>query len=71
MFAPPFDLATAMDALWAKLIVNCAYNALSALTRMPYGRMLRQPGVEEVMADVVAECVAVARAAGGGPAQST
>ena len=56
--------ATAMDALWAKLIVNCAYNALSALTRMPYGRMLRQPGVEEVMADVVAECVAVARAAG-------
>lgn len=55
---------TPMDALWGKLIVNCAYNALSALTQLPYGRLLPMEGVREVMADVVAECVAVARAAG-------
>src|SRR3989442_11111436 len=24
-------------ALWAKLVVNCAYNALSAITQLPYG----------------------------------
>jgi 2-dehydropantoate 2-reductase len=28
-------------ALWAKLIINCAYNALSAITQLPYGRMRR------------------------------
>jgi 2-dehydropantoate 2-reductase len=56
--------ATAIDALWGKLIVNCAYNALSALTQRPYGELIRQPGVQDVMKDVVAECVAVAAAEG-------
>src|SRR4030081_530084 len=28
-----------IGALWAKLIVNCAYNALSAITQLPYGRL--------------------------------
>ncbi len=55
---------TPMDALWGKLIVNCAYNALSALTQLPYGRLLPMEGVREVMTDVVAECVAVAKASG-------
>ncbi|MBW6400889.1 2-dehydropantoate 2-reductase [Roseomonas sp. HJA6] len=54
----------AMDALWGKLIVNCAYNALSALTQLPYGRLLQMAGVEAVMRDIVAECVAVATASG-------
>lgn len=54
----------AIDALWAKLIVNCAYNALSALTQLPYGRLLPMEGVKDVMTDVVAECVAVATACG-------
>ncbi len=51
-------------ALWAKFLLNCAYNALSALTRMPYGPLVEQPGVTAVIADVAAECVAVAAAAG-------
>ena len=51
-------------ALWTKLVVNCAYNALSAIGAVPYGRMLRIDGAREVMADAVAECAAVARAAG-------
>jgi 2-dehydropantoate 2-reductase len=51
-------------ALWAKLIVNCAYNALSAITQLPYGRLVQGPGVPEVMRDVVDECLAVAGAAG-------
>ena len=53
-----------IGALWAKLIVNCAYNALSAITRLPYGKLVAQPGVPEVMEDVVDECLAVAKAAG-------
>jgi 2-dehydropantoate 2-reductase len=51
-------------ALWAKLILNCAYNALSAVGRIAYGQLVRQPGVTEVMRDVVAECRAVAAADG-------
>lgn len=51
-------------ALWAKLILNCAYNALSAVGRLPYGELVQRPGVAEVMRDVVAECHAVAAADG-------
>ena len=53
-----------MGALWAKLIVNSAYNALSAITQLPYGRLVQNAGVPEVMRDVVDECLAVARASG-------
>jgi 2-dehydropantoate 2-reductase len=51
-------------ALWAKLILNCAYNALSAITQMPYGRLVAGEGVEDVMRDAVRECLAVAEADG-------
>jgi 2-dehydropantoate 2-reductase len=54
----------ARAALWGKLIVNCAYNGLSALTQWPYGRLIRGEGVVEVMTQVVSECGAVARASG-------
>ena len=51
-------------ALWAKLIVNSAYNALSAITQLPYGRLVANDGIPEIMRDVVDECLAVARASG-------
>lgn len=51
-------------ALWAKLILNCAYNAMSAVARLPYGELVQGQGVMEVMRDVVDECLAVAGAAG-------
>ncbi|MCJ2011191.1 ketopantoate reductase family protein [Methylobacterium sp. J-076] len=52
------------DALWAKLTVNCAWNALSALGGRPYGALFRSEGVAAVLADVTAECRAVAQAGG-------
>ncbi len=51
-------------ALWAKLILNCAYNAMSAVAQLPYGKLTKCEGVNEVMRDVVAECLAVAQADG-------
>lgn len=51
-------------ALWQKLILNCAYNALSAVTQLPYGRIVQGQGVAEVIAALVAECRAVAAAEG-------
>jgi len=53
-----------LGVLWAKLIVNCAYNALSAITQLPYGRLVEGAGIPAVMRDIVEECLAVARAAG-------
>jgi len=51
-----------IGALWAKLILNCAYNALSAIARQPYGKLVQAAGVNEVIRDVVEECLAVAAA---------
>ena len=50
--------------LWAKLVVNCAYNALSAITQLPYGKMIEGPGIRDVMRDVVEETLALAKASG-------
>jgi 2-dehydropantoate 2-reductase len=50
--------------LWIKLIINCAYNAISALSRARYGRMASHAGTRAVMRQVVEEIVAVARAGG-------
>ncbi|RQH06486.1 ketopantoate reductase family protein [Paraburkholderia dinghuensis] len=56
--------ANVRGALWAKLILNCAYNALSAITQLPYGRLVTGEGVRDSMRDVIDECVAVAQADG-------
>jgi 2-dehydropantoate 2-reductase len=53
-----------VGALWAKLIVNCAYNALSAIAQMPYGQLVQGEGIAATMQDVVHECLAVAGAMG-------
>jgi 2-dehydropantoate 2-reductase len=50
--------------LWMKLVVNCAYNAVSAIAQVPYGVMIKGTGVRELMRDVVEECLAVAKAGG-------
>lgn len=51
-------------ALWAKLILNSAYNAVSAIAQLPYGKTVQGVGIKDVMRDVVAECLAVAKAEG-------
>ncbi len=56
--------ADASTALWTKLVINCVYNAISAISGLPYGRFVGEPGVPDMMRDVVDECSAVAAAAG-------
>ena len=50
--------------LWWKLILNCAYNAVSALGRSRYGPMMAMPQVRQVMGEAVREVVALAEAKG-------
>jgi 2-dehydropantoate 2-reductase len=51
-----------IGALWAKLLLNCGYNAISAITDVAYGRMVTLPGIAQTVRDVVVECLAVANA---------
>lgn len=50
--------------LWSKLIINCAFNALSAVANIAYGPMLQVEGTREVVTSAVSEATAVARACG-------
>jgi 2-dehydropantoate 2-reductase len=50
--------------LWAKLVLNCAYNAVSALARRNYGDLVATSHARDIMRDVVEEIQAVARAKG-------
>lgn len=61
----PTDVSdNARGALWAKLLINCAYNALSAVTQQSYGQLVQGEGVWAVLEDLVNEGLAVARASG-------
>ena len=46
------------------MIMNCAYNAISALGRAKYANAVRNPWTRELMGLVTEEAVAVARASG-------
>jgi 2-dehydropantoate 2-reductase len=50
--------------LWIKLLMNSTYNAVSALGRSAYGRMVAMAEVNAVMREAAAEVVAVAKAKG-------
>lgn len=61
----PTEVSAAVrEALWTKLLINCAYNAISAISQQPYGTSYAAPGVQDVMHDVVSECLAVAASDG-------
>jgi 2-dehydropantoate 2-reductase len=61
----PTEISTNVrGALWLKLILNSAYNAVSAIAQKPYGATVQGEGIREVMRDVIDECLAVAKAEG-------
>jgi len=52
------------DAIWKKVLVNVAYNAIAALSRTRVGEILDSPAGRQLVEAVVTEAVAVARAQG-------
>jgi 2-dehydropantoate 2-reductase len=50
--------------LWSKLMVNCAYNAISALAQAPYARLAALPEVQAIQQAIVREVVALAQVQG-------
>jgi len=53
-----------MAELWSKLMVNCAYNAISALAQASYGKLAALPEIRAIQRAVVEEVVALAAAEG-------
>ena len=50
--------------IWAKFIMNCAGNAVTAIAQCSYAEAAKDPASRELMSRLIAETVAVARAAG-------
>jgi 2-dehydropantoate 2-reductase len=51
-------------ALWTKLVMNCVFNAISALAKVRYGAMVADERTRALMSEIVRECCAVAQADG-------
>jgi 2-dehydropantoate 2-reductase len=61
----PVKISEDIEAdLWTKLVMNCAYNGISALSGACYGQMVAMPEIRDVMCDAVKEVVQVAHAKG-------
>lgn len=55
---------TVTHALWSKLLVNCVFNPLSALSQMDYGTLAAHEPTRQIMQAILDEVLAVASAAG-------
>ena len=53
-----------MAELWSKLMVNCAYNAISGVAQATYAELAALPSVRDLQHAVVGEVVALAAAEG-------
>lgn len=47
--------------IWSKLIINAGINALTAITRLPNGRLIELPETREIVSMAVTEAVRVAK----------
>jgi len=47
--------------LWSKLIINVGINALTAITRLPNGRLIAYEGTRRILRDAVSEATKVAK----------
>jgi 2-dehydropantoate 2-reductase len=56
--------ADVMAELWSKLMVNCAYNAISGIAQASYGKLAARAEVRALQETVVREVVALAQAEG-------
>lgn len=50
--------------LWAKFLVNCTYNGVSAIGQIPYGQMVKVPQIQELINTLTREFLQVAQAEG-------
>ena len=56
------ETTNADSLVWSKLVINAAINPLTALLRVPNGKLLERPPARALMADLAREAAAVAAA---------
>lgn len=61
---PTVSVPDVIPAIWAKVVYNCALNAICTLKEIPYGDILNDPTTRADMEAVVRECYVVGAAAG-------
>ena len=54
----------AQSLIWGKLVINAAINPLTALLRVPNGKLLERPSAREMMGKLASEAAQVAEAEG-------
>ena len=47
--------------LWSKLIINVGINALSAITRLPNGKLIQFEGTKRILRDAVTEATRIVK----------
>lgn len=47
--------------LWLKFLVNCSYNAISAIGQITYGEMVQQENIRQLIGDLTTEFLLVAK----------
>ncbi|MEI7532437.1 MAG: ketopantoate reductase family protein [Betaproteobacteria bacterium] len=52
------------EALWTKLIINCAFNAMSAIVNWNYANLFKSAGASDLIELILQECLLVAKAEG-------
>jgi 2-dehydropantoate 2-reductase len=61
----PIEISSSIElVLWTKLMQNCCYNAVCALTEKPYGEMAAVPEIRDLMGQAGYEVVALAQRKG-------
>ncbi len=50
--------------LWLKFLVNCAYNAISAIGQIEYAKMVQVPQVNQLIEGITSECLSIAKKEG-------
>lgn len=52
------------NLIWSKLLINVGINALTALTRLPNGKLIEFPGTREILEEAVREGIRVGKKKG-------
>ena len=52
---------TMLEVMWEKFIINCVFNALSAIAHIKYAQLMQSPGIPDLADQIRSECFLIAK----------